>query len=395
MFNSNMKYKSLFIFIFFLLLSCKKSELSITPAVEKELCQTAYNSNSEAIDGYNVKTFLDSNIQKTAEEALKNGLISSNADYGCVVIMETNSGKVKAMVNLNKELDGSFKHKTTTAVSEVNEPGGLMRTFALLALLEDKKADTTKVFDTHGGEFTFSGKKIRDSHVMNGRISLAKAFLVSSNTVFAQAINNSYSSNPSLFCNRFKNLGFNKPLGLPFEKEGLSSFSEPNTDQWSATSLPWLSMGYGLSLSPVQLLTYYNAIANNGVMVKPLFLSEIKDKSGNIKTYSTEVLNPKIASEKTVETVQHLLTKKAEIDAGAFLISNNIKIAGNGAAVPLGYANPTSKENKYLASYVGYFPANKPKYSVVCFIYNPQKNQPVYGSVECGGVIKEIVEKVK
>jgi cell division protein FtsI (penicillin-binding protein 3) len=390
-----MKYKSLFFLIFFSLLSCKKSELSIAPANEKKLCQTAYKSNSEAIDGYNVKTFLDSNIQKTAEEALKNGLISSNADYGCVVIMETNSGKVKAMVNLSKELDGSFKYKTTTAVSEVNEPGGLMRTFDLLALLEDKKADTTTVFDTHGGEFTFSGKKIRDSNVINGKISLAKAFLVSSNTVFAQAINNSYSTNPSLFCNRFNNLGFNKTLGLPFENEGLFNFPEPNKDQWSAISLPWLSMGYGLSLTPVQLLTYYNAIANNGVMVKPLFLSEIKDKSGNIKTYSTEVVNPKIASEKTVSALQYLLTKKAEIEAGAFLFSNNVKIAGNAAAVRLGYVNPTSKENKYLASYVGYFPANKPKYSLVCFIYNPKKNQPVYGSVECGGVIKEIVEKVK
>jgi len=390
-----MKYKSLFIFIIFTLLSCKKSELTITPAVEKKLCQTAYNSNSEVIDGYNVTTFLDSNIQKTAVEALNHGLISSNADYGCVVIMETNSGKVKAMVNLNKELDGSYKYKTTPAISEVNEPGALMKTFDVLALLEDKKADTTTVFDTHGGEFTFSGKKIRDSYVINGKISLAKAFSVSSNTVFAQAINDSYSSNPSLFCNRFKNLGFNKSLGLPFENEGLSNFPEPNTNQWSAISLPWLSMGYGLSLTPIQLLTYYNAIANNGVMVKPLFLSEIKDKSGNIKTYTTEVINPKIASENTIETLQHLLTKKGEIEASAFLFSNNVKIAGNAAAVPLGYANLTSKENKYLASYVGYFPANKPKYSVVCFIYNPQKNQPVYGSVECGGVIKEIVEKVK
>jgi cell division protein FtsI (penicillin-binding protein 3) len=107
------------------------------------------------------------------------------------------------------------------------------------------------------------------------------------------------------------------------------------------------------------------------------------------------VINPKIASQNTIGTLQHLLTKKGEIEASAFLISNNVKIAGNAAAVPLGYANLTSKENKYLASYVGYYPANKPKYSVVCFIYNPQKNQPVYGSVECGGVIKEIVEKVK
>ena len=141
-----MKYKSLFIFIIFTLLSCKKSELTITPAVEKKLCQTAYNSNSEVIDGYNVTTFLDSNIQKTAVEALNHGLISSNADYGCVVIMETNSGKVKAMVNLNKELDGSYKYKTTTAISEVNEPGALMKTFDVLALLEDKKADTTTGF---------------------------------------------------------------------------------------------------------------------------------------------------------------------------------------------------------------------------------------------------------
>ena len=129
-----MKYKSFLIFTFFTLFSCKKSELSITPIVEKKLCQKAYNTNTEEIDGYNVKTFLNLNIQETAEEALREGLISNNAEYGCVLLMETRTGKIKAMVNLNKDLDGVYKSKATTAVSQTNEPGGLMRTFDLLAL---------------------------------------------------------------------------------------------------------------------------------------------------------------------------------------------------------------------------------------------------------------------
>jgi len=389
-----LKYKSLLIFTFCSLLSCKNTELTITPALEKQLCQSAYNYNKEDVDGYKVKSFIDSDIQKTAEDALKEGLIANNADYGCVVIMETNSGKIKAMVNLNKEADGSFKFKNNTAISQLNEPGGLMRTFDLLSLLEDKKIDTSSVFDTHGGEITFRGIKIRDTHIINGQISISKAFTTSSNTVFAQAVNNSYSNNPSLFCSRLAKIGFNKSLELPFEGEGIPSLPVANSKQWSAISLPWLSIGYGLSLTPVQLLTYYNAIANNGVMVKPLFLSEIKDKDGAIKTYSTEVLNSKIASPKTISILQHLLAKKAVLDGNAFGSSNNLN-AGNAAAVQIDYGNSTVVDKKYLASYAGYFPANKPKYSMVCFIYNPTKKQPVYGAIVCGNVVKTITEKVK
>ncbi|CAN1556985.1 FtsI Cell division protein FtsI/penicillin-binding protein 2 [Flavobacteriaceae bacterium] len=390
-----MKYKILFPLLLLGFIGCKKSELSLTPALEKKLCQPSYNSAKEYIDGYKVTTFIDTTVQKIAEGALIKALNDNQAEYGCIVLMETNTGKIKAMVNLNKDSDGAYKSKTTTAVSQTNEPGGLMRTFDLLALLEDKKEDTTSVFDTHGGKISFLGKQITDSHAVEGKVSLATAYKFSSNTVFAQAINDSYASNPELFCNRYKKMGLHKSLGIPFESEGLPTFPEPKTSQWSNITLPWLSIGYGLTLTPVQILTFYNAIANNGVMVKPLFLSEIKDNGVNIKKYAPEVLNSKIASEKTISILQHLLTKKANGGGNTVLTSNNVKIAGTGATVQIDYADQTIIEKKYLASFVGYFPANKSKYSVVCFIYNPKIIEPLYSVIACGDVIKKIAENVK
>jgi len=390
-----MKIKNLIPFIIVSLYSYNKSELSISPYLEKKLGESAYNSTNENSTDYKVKTFIDSNIQKTANDALNNALITNNADYGCLVIMETKTGKVKAMANLNKDLDGNYKYNAITAVCQANEPGGLIRTYDLMALLEDKKADTSSVFDTHGGEISFFGQKMRDSHVMNGKVSLATAFSISSNSVFAQAINNSYASNPNLFCSRYKKLGLDKPLNLPFTNEATPNFPDPKSKQWSAITLPWLSIGYGFTVTPIQILTFYNAIANNGIMVKPLFLSEIKDKKGNLKTYETEVLNSKIASAKTVSSLRYLLTKKANGAGSTILTSNNITIAGNATAVPLEYADPSTKDKKYLASFAGYFPADKPKYSVVCFINNPKSQVPIYGVMVCGNAIKTIAEKVK
>jgi cell division protein FtsI (penicillin-binding protein 3) len=390
-----MKIYIFFFLILFTFCSCNKSKLFISKSLEKEIGESAYNSTTKNSNGYNVKTFIDTTIQKIAENTLKDALITNKADYGCLVIMETSTGKIKAMVNLNKDLDGNYKYKTTTAVSQANEPGGLIKTYDLLALLEDNKVDTTAVFDTHDGEIDFFGKKIQDSHVINGKISLAKAYQISSNTVFAQVINTSYSSNPNLFCNRFKALGFDKSLNLPFTNEAVPSFLFPKSKQWSSISLPWMSLGYGFTLTPIQILTFYNAIANNGVMLKPLFLSEINDKNGNLKIYNTEVLNSKIASAKTMAILHYLLTKKANGDGSSILTSKKIKIAGTGAIVRMDYANSRFKEKRCLASYAGYFPAKSPKYSIVCFIYNPKIEFPVYAAIVCGKAIQNIVENVE
>ena len=389
-----MKFKLLFSLLLLVFFGCKKSELTIAPNIEKEIGESVY-STTKISDEYKATTFIDPKIQKTSEEVLKEALITNQADYGCVVIMETTTGRIKAMVNLNKADDGSYNYKEATAVSQANEPGGLMRTFDLLALLEDNKADTTSVYDTHGGEISFFGKKIQDSHLINGKISLANAFTISSNSVFAQAINNSYSTDANLFCNRYKKLGFDKPLDLPFTHEGAPIFPDPKSKEWSSITLPWLSIGYGLTLTPIQILTFYNSIANNGVMVKPLFLSEIKNKEGNTKKYLPQVLNSKIASPKTISTLQFLLTKKINGAENEIITENNVKVAGSAATISLDYAEAEIKEKRYLSSFVGYFPANKPKYSILCFIYNPKVNVPVYSSLVSGKAIKSIIEKIK
>ena len=388
-----MKYNFFIYLLPFLFVGCSKNDLTINSELEKKLCESAYKSNINNKDGYKIKTFIDPNIQKIAKESLVKDLISNNAESGCIVIMETISGKIKAMVNLNKASTGGYLINNTIAVSKPNELGGLMKPFDLLALLEDKKADTSTVFNTHGGEIYYSGIRIRDINAINGEVSLAEAFNLSSNTVFAQAINNSYYSNPNLFCNRFKNLGIDK-LNLPFEIKEISYLPKPEKKNWSKITLPWLSMGYGLTLTPIEILTFYNSIANNGVMVKPLFLSEIADENSNIKKYETVVINSKIASRNTISTLQNLLSKKQSRQEIQNPVFNNIKVAGVSAIIPLDYIKSDLKKRSYLASYVGFFPTNKPKYSFLCFIYNPKKEDPIYDSVICNEVIKSIKEKI-
>ena len=190
--------------------------------------------------------------------------------------------------------DGTYYETTNYAVAESHEPGSTYKLADLMALLEDKKVDTSAVYDTHGGVVVYSGRKVRDSHVGGyGKISLARGFELSSNTVMVQAVYNSYKNEPSKFVNHLNNFGLNKPLGLSIKGEGRPYVPQPSDKHWSNISLPWMAFGYGVSITPMQTLAFYNAVANNGEMVKPQFVSEIKEWNKTIKKYDKEVLNPK------------------------------------------------------------------------------------------------------
>jgi cell division protein FtsI (penicillin-binding protein 3) len=323
-------------------------------------------------------------------------LTDYEADHGCVVVMETKTGKIKAIANLGKAADGSYYETTNYAVAESHEPGSTYKLVDLMVLLDDKKIDTSAVFDSHGGVIKYSGKSVRDSHEGGyGKISLARGFELSSNTVMVQAVYNNYKNNPSEFVNHVNSYGLNKSLGLPIKGEGKPFVPQPTDKNWSNISLPWMAFGYGVSITPLQTLTFYNAVANNGVMVKPQFVSEIKEWNRTIKKYDTEVMNPKICSKETILKLHAVLENVVKKGTGSKLYSKDFSMAGKTGTAAVNYSKNGGSEKYYASSFVGYFPADKPKYSCIVVVHKPNTaNNNYYGADVAGPVFKRIAQKI-
>ena len=354
-------------------------------------------------DGYDVISTIDVYIQDIAHHALLKQLRAYNADHGCVVVMETKTGKIKAISNLgkdpksiNKSADSTYFETTNYAIAESHEPGSTYKLADLMTLLEDKKIDTSAVFDSQGGIITYFGEKVRDSHDGGyGRISLAKGFEVSSNTVMVQAVYNNYKNNPAQFVNHLNGYGLNKPLGLPIKGEGIPKIPQPGDKNWSAISLPWMAFGYGVSITPLQTLTFYNSVANNGEMVKPQFVSEIKEWNKTIKKFNKEVINPKVCSMETIAKLKAVMKNVVKKGTGAKLYSKDFSMAGKTGTAQANYAKNGGTEKHYISSFVGYFPADEPKYSCIVVVHEPNTtNNNYYGADVAGPVFKRIAQKI-
>ncbi|WP_395049048.1 penicillin-binding protein [Flavobacterium sp.] len=347
-------------------------------------------------DGYDVISTIDVFIQDIAHHALLKQLEEYQADHGCVVVMETQTGKIKAISNLGRANDGSYYETTNYAVAESHEPGSTYKLVDLMTLLEDKKIDTSAVFDSHGGVVKYSGKSVRDSHTGGyGKISLARGFEVSSNTVMVQAVYNNYKNNPSEFVNHINSYGLNKCLGLPIKGEGKPYVPQPSDKNWSNVSLPWMAFGYGVSITPLQTLTFYNSVANNGVMVKPQFVSEIKEWNRTIKKYNTEVINPKVCSKETILKLHAVLENVVKKGTASKLYSKDFSMAGKTGTAAANYRTNGGADKYYISSFVGYFPADKPKYSCIVVVHKPNtSNNNYYGADVAGPVFKRIAQKI-
>jgi cell division protein FtsI (penicillin-binding protein 3) len=352
-------------------------------------------------DGYDVISTIDVYIQDIAHHALLKQLKEFKAEHGCVVVMETKTGKIKAISNLGKlkESDSTYFETENYAIKESHEPGSTFKLVDMIALLDDHKIDTSKVYDCKGGVISypsFKGKKVTDSHEGGwGRISLAKGFEVSSNTVMVQAVYENYKNNPKEFVDRIDKMGLNKPLGLPFQGEGKPYIPQPSDKHWSALSLPWMAYGYGVSVTPLQTLTLYNAIANNGEMVKPQFVSEIKEWNKVIKTYNKEVINPKICSDETIGKLKAVLQNVVKRGTGKDLYSKDFSMAGKTGTAQANYSKNGGNDKYYISSFVGFFPADKPKYSCIVVVHKPNTSgNNYYGADVAGPVFKRIAQKI-
>jgi cell division protein FtsI (penicillin-binding protein 3) len=350
----------------------------------------------EPQDGYDIISTIDVYIQDIAHHALLKQLELFEADHGCVVVMETKTGQVKAISNLGRHANGSYYETTNYAVAESHEPGSTYKLADLMALLDDKKVDTSAVFDSKGGIITYSGKKVRDSHTGGyGKISLARGFEVSSNTIMVQAVYENYKNDPSKFVNHLNSYGLNSRLGLQFEGEGKPRVPQPTDKDWSNISLPWMAFGYGVSITPLQTLTYYNAVANNGEMVKPQFVSEIKAWNRTIKKYDKEVINPKVCSQETILKLKAVLENAVKRGTGSKLYSKDFSMAGKTGTAQANYATKGGSEKHYISSFVGYFPADTPKYSCIVVVHEPNTSMNnYYGADVAGPVFKRIAQKI-
>ena len=351
----------------------------------------------EPQDGYDVYTTIDVNIQDIAHHSLLSQLEKYKADHGCVVVMEVKTGEIKAISNLGRNKNGYYYERLNYAVGESHEPGSTFKLMALTAALEDKVIDTSDVVDTENGIISFYGNKVRDSRNGGyGKITVSKAFEVSSNTGIVKVIDGAYRKKPSKFIDRLYSMNLNDSLDLPIIGEPSPIIPDPRikNGRWSGIALQWMAYGYGVSFTPLQTLAFYNAIANDGKMVQPKFLKEVREFDKVLVPFEEKVINSKICSQQTVGKVQQLLKNVVEKKHGTGngLYSKNFSMAGKTGTCQKDYAN--KDKLNYISSFAGYFPADNPKYSCIVVIHEPDKSVGYYGADVSGPVFKRIAQKI-
>ncbi len=358
------------------------------PVTDKEV--------KEPRNGNDIITTIDVNIQGVAENSLENQLRSQNADHGCAVLMEVATGEIKAIANLSRTANGSYIEDFNYVISESTEPGSTMKMASLLAALDDGLINPEDTIDVGNGVCYYSGHEMKDAHPpLKTRLSIQEAFETSSNVGVSKAIRSAYAKNPQAFIDKLKSFGLNKKLGLQIAGEGLPNIKDAKDKSWSALSLPWMSIGYESSLTPLQILTFYNAIANNGKVVKPRFVKEVRNHGQLVKEFPAQVNNKPIASKDALAKARKMMEGVVQHGTAKSLKDSPYLIAGKtGTAQIANDKNGYNKNDKsYQASFVGYFPADAPKYSCIVVVYSPSNNV-YYGGAVAAPVFKEIADKV-
>lgn len=353
----------------------------------------------EPRDGNDIMTTIDVNFQDVAEFALLEQLKKHNAEHGTVILMEVESGDVKAIVNLHQTPSGNFNEDYFNyAIGEATEPGSTFKLASMLVALEDGVVDLNDTIDTGNGITYYHNVKMEDSHEGGfGKLSVKEVFAHSSNVGVSKIIQDNYGKDPKRFTERLYAMGLNKPLGLTIKGEGNPIIKYPGRiGEWSGITLPWMSIGYEVAMTPLQILTFYNGIANDGAVVKPRFVKSIYYHGTRVQTVDTEILNPSICSRQTLKKAKLMLEAVVEIGTATNLKNDNYKIAGKTGTAQVaqgtsGYRNKGRVQHQ--ASFCGYFPADNPKYSCIVVINGPSRNV-IYGNVVAGTVFKEISDKV-
>ena len=353
------------------------------------------NLNEDPVDGLDIKTTLNTYMQDIVHDYLLEQTQKYEANHSSAVLMDVKTGKIKAISNFGRTEDGKYFEKLNYAIGESMEPGSTFKLMTMVAALEDQVIDTIQMIDTEKGEIDFYGYKVRDSRKGGyGKINAADVFRLSSNTGIVKVITEAYKNQSEKFVDRLFNMGLNNSLDIEIKGEPMPKIPHPSEKDWNGLSLPWMSYGYGISLTPLQILSFYNAVANDGVMVKPTFLDSSNKLGLEYKNnFKRQILNPSICSKSTLSIVQKMLYDVVHHENGTAknIRSDIVDIAGKTGTAQVGYIG---NKVDYISSFVGYFPADKPKYSCIVVINRPNKSKGYYGSDVAAPVFKRIAEKI-
>ena len=351
----------------------------------------------EPENGKDIIVTIDVNIQDITENALLKVMQENECVYGTAIVMEVKTGKIKAIANLGRKSDGSYWEDMNYAI-RTSEPGSTFKLATMIALLEDKGVKLTDRVNLEEGAWKVKGRTVYDSE-RHGRteVTVKEAFKFSSNVGMAKLVTGYYSQEPSAFINRLKELGLHKPSGIDLVGESTPVIKNPKSKTWSATSLPWMSFGYEVLVSPLQTLVLYNSIGNNGRMMKPYLLNAVRQGGVVIESTEPEVLEEKICSEETLELLKECLFGVCNEEGGtAFQLFNGAayKAAGKTGTALVANGNRGYGDHIYQSSFAGYFPADDPQYSCIVVIRNKPYAKKYYGAVIAGPVFKEIADKL-
>ncbi len=355
----------------------------------------------EPENGKDIITTLDTYMQDVTESALMKMMLGNNSLHGTAIVMETATGKIKAIANLGKQNDGSYAEDLNYGVGKATEPGSIFKLATLMSLLEDKYVTINSIIDCEGGEKSFYGLRIRDSHAGNGRISVKEAFYKSSNVAFAKLADQYYHSQPSKFIDHLHHFRLDTNTGIDIDAASAkTTIKKPTNRSWNAnTTIPFMAHGYEELVTPLHMLMLYNAVANNGKMMKPYLVNSVREYGIDVKTMQPKVVEDKICSDETLVQLKECL--KAVVDSAhgtghKILSSNTYGIAGKtGTAVTALNNKGYNKGNKiYQASFMGYFPSDEPKYTVAVVIQNSNESKLIYGADVSGTVFKEISDRI-
>ncbi len=348
----------------------------------------------EPEDGYDVVTTIDVDLQDVAHNALHTQLLRHEADHGTVVLMEVETGKIRAIANLARNEAGHYIEDYNYAIGESTEPGSTFKLASIIALLEDGYVKPDDIVDVDDGVTYYYGEKMEDSGEEGlGKITVQHAFEVSSNVGISSLVNENYKEKPEQFVDRIYGMGLNRKLDIGIRGEGKPEIKYTDSELWSGLSLPWMSIGYEVRMTPLQILAFYNAIANDGKKVKPIFVEQMRSHGKVVREFQTEVLNSHICSRETLEQVRAMMEGVVENGTGKNLSNSHYKIAGKTGTAQVSLSKEGYTKSLYQASFVGYFPADKPKYSCIVVVNAPSKHI-YYGNLVAGPIFRSVTDRI-
>ena len=374
--------------------------------VQRKKVMNKYLSITERppIDGADIVTTIDVGMQDLAERALIDELKLINGNVGVAIVMEVQTGDVKAIVNMTKCEDGEYREVKNDAVSDLLEPGSVFKTASIMVALDDGVVDTNYHVETFGGIMDMHGAKMRDHNWHRGgygRLSLPQTLEYSSNIGVSRIIDEHYGKHPEKFVEGIHRLGLAEDLRIPLVGSSPARIRMPKMDKtgkhwanWSKTALAWMSIGYETQVPPISTLTFYNAIANNGKMMRPRFVKQVVKNGEVLMEFPPEVIREQICKEKTLKEIQTILYHVVSQGLGKKAGSPSFKVAGKTgtAQISKGAGGYKSGQMNYLLSFAGYFPADAPRYS--CIVCIQKSGLPASGGGMSGVVFHHISEGI-